>query len=203
MQAMATKRMKPPRLDETPDFETLLNGIDREIGQSVLTGRWLTMVGIRVYDDIVRNETETESSVVLQRLHRRLAPLIRKTIRQEPSDVRPTDVFQPLGDVFFVIFPATPAEQIYAPLRRILEAWRLALHEAISHEKITVQRTYHVGIVSWSPALRPTHAKELLGFGTFMVDEAGRRPLDPMVAELLSIPKGSREAVHLATFHWL
>lgn len=201
--AMATKRMKPPRLDETPDFETLLAGIDREVAESVRTGRWFTMVGIRVYDDVVRNETDTGSDVVLGRLHRRLAPLIRKTIRQEPSDSRPTDVFQPLGDVFFVIFPGTPADKIYAPLRRIFEAWRLALHEATSHEKVTVQRTYHVGVVSWSPALRATNAKELLGFGTFMVDEAGRRPLDPTVAELLAIPKSAREAVHMATFHWL
>jgi len=57
--------------------------------------------------------------------------------------------------------------------------------------------------VSWSPALRPTSGKELLGFGTFMVDEAGRRSLDPTVAELLQIPKVGREAVHMAAFHWL
>ncbi len=200
---MATKRIKPPRLDETPDFETLLAGIEREIASSSKSGQWFTIVGIRVFDDVVFNETETDSGVVMQRLHRRLGPLIRKTIRQEESDVRPSDVFQPLGDVFFVVFPATPAEKVHAPLKRIFEAWRTALHEATTLEKITVQRAYHVGLVSWSPEMRATSAKELLGFGTFMVDEAGRRPQDPNLAQLLAIPKSTREAIHVATFHWL
>jgi hypothetical protein len=200
---MTTKRLKPPRLDETPDFAALLAGIDKEVATAIKTGEWLTIAGIRVFDDVVRNETETPTGVVLGRVHRRLGALVRKTIRQEASDVRPSDVFQPLGDVFFLVFPRTPGEKVYTPLRRIFDAWRLALIEAVGYEKVTIGRTYHVGLVSWSPALRATTGKELLGFATFMVDEAGRRPVDPTLAETLRLPKNAREAVHVASFHWL
>ncbi|MBM3267924.1 MAG: hypothetical protein FJZ01_09775 [Candidatus Sericytochromatia bacterium] len=200
---MPTKRLKPPRLDETPDFDALLAGIEKAVAAAAKSGEWMTIAGIRVFDDVVRNETETSSQVVLGRVHRRLAALIRKTIRQEASDVRPQDVFQPLGDVFFMVFPRTPAEKVNAPLRRIFDAWRLALVEAVGYEKITIQRTYHVGLVSWSPALRETSAKELLGFATFMVDEAGRRPIDPSLHDALRLPKTGRESVHVASFHWL
>jgi hypothetical protein len=200
---MATKKLKPPRLDETPDFGALLAGIESAVAGAIKAGEAMTIAGIRVFDDIARNETGTSSAVVLERVHRRLAALIRKTVRQEASGVRPSDVFQPLGDVFFLVFPRTPAERVYTPLRRILDAWRLALIEAVGYEKLAIARTYHVGLVSWSPANRETTGKELLGFATFMVDEAGRRPIDPSIQDLLRLPKTGKEAVHLAKFHWL
>lgn len=186
-------------VEETPDFSALLEGLDQELALSAQGDYWMTLVGIRVFD--APGGADSTLGQALAEAHARLPALIVETIRKEATAVRPRDVYMPLGDVFFVIFPSTPEENAIAPLRRILEAWRRALAEASL--ATAVQRTLHIGMVSWGPSIRSTSGRELLAFGAYMVDEAGRHPVDASASVELGIPEGSPERVHLARFRWL
>ncbi len=191
-----------PTLTQTPDFSALLKGLEQELQLSVEGNYWISLVGLRVFEASV-GDGSAPSPEVVRRLHDRLPEVIQETIRSEATATRPRDVYMPLGDVFFVVFPGTAEAQVIAPLRRILDAWREALAEASRSEGLELQHTLHIGIVSWCPAVRPTNARELLGFGAFMVDEAGRQAEDTSLHQALGVTNDGTERIHVARFRWL
>ncbi len=192
----------PEPLERTPDFSALLEGLERELQLSIEGEYWISLVGLRIFETSAKDGS-TPPPEVVRRLHDRLPELIQETIRTEATDTRPRDVYMPLGDVFFVVFPRTPEAKVLPPLRRILDAWREALAKAAGLEGLELRHTLHIGIVSWGPAVRSTNARELLGFGAFMVDEAGRQAEDTSLHQALGVTDDGTERIHVARFRWL
>lgn len=189
---------------QTPDFTPLLGTIDRELVDCAREDGWVTLVGIRVLDQLGEAADAVRARSALALHHGRMAGILKRSVRHRTRTGREPDAFMPMGDVYYVVFPGTSDDLVQVPIQRILQRWHDAAEELAVRERLALERTLAVGVASWHPSRRAVQGQELLAFCTMMIDRASEEegPSDRLV------PAGEgtgqvHSTLRLATFRWL